>query len=92
MGSAQGGVWRSTDRGANWTQMGASSLSAAVRALAVDPLNSQTIYAGIYSGFVYKSTDGGSNWAPLTNGHTTDQDAFTILVDPYNSQTVYVGD
>jgi hypothetical protein len=45
-----------------------------VTSLAVDPLQSNTLYAGTalnataYTGTVYRSTDGGLTWSPLGNG------------------------
>ncbi|MBI4699381.1 MAG: hypothetical protein HY758_10900, partial [Nitrospirae bacterium] len=39
-----------------WTNIGPDG--GDVRALAIDPVNTSTIYAGTYGG-VYKSTDGG---------------------------------
>ena len=84
-----GGVWRSIDGAITWTRMGAATLTADIRALAIDPNNNQILYAGIYNGFVYKSIDGGNTWSPLSNGHTDDQDTFSILVDPYDSQIIY---
>jgi len=83
------GVWRSIDGAITWTRMGAATLTADIRTLAIDPNNNQILYAGIYNGFVYKSIDGGNTWAPLSNGHTNDQDTLSILVDPYDSQIVY---
>ena len=33
-----------------------------VRAFAIDPVNTQTVYAGTGSDGIFKSTDGGSTW------------------------------
>src|SRR5713226_6531309 len=46
IGGAQGGVWKSTDGGANWTPMTDTQKSLAIGAIAIDPMNSQIIYAG----------------------------------------------
>jgi len=59
-----------------------------ISAIAVDPLNGQTIYAATYGAGIYKSTDGGSSWkkpSPDTPG------AGSVIVDPVSTQTVYAG-
>jgi hypothetical protein len=38
-----------------------------VTALAVDPANSNVVYAGAADGGVWKTTDGGIHWTPLTD-------------------------
>jgi hypothetical protein len=38
-----------------------------VTALAVDPTNSNIVYAGAAGGGVWKTTDGGVHWTPLTD-------------------------
>jgi hypothetical protein len=74
------GVWKTTDGGSTWTNTmsGLSNLSTsedAVSDLIIDPNNSQTLYAGIWSpynvstsGGVYKTTNGGSSWTRLLGG------------------------
>jgi len=78
-GSAQGGVWKTTDGGANWAPMSDNQASLAIGAVILDPNNPQTIYAATgegnfsadsYYGLgVLKSIDGGSNWT--LNGAST---------------------
>jgi len=36
-------------------------------ALAIDPTNTQVIYAGAAEGGVWKTTNGGTTWTPLTD-------------------------
>ena len=74
MGNA---LWKTTDGGATWSEIpfGFEGPSA-VTALAVDPLDRTTVYAGTAlhgipenppPGNVYKSTDGGGTWTRLAN-------------------------
>jgi len=68
------GVYKSTDSGATWTavnsgitpwdeQQGQPVID--VGAIAVDPLNSQTLYVGTNGRGVYKSTDGAQTWTSV---------------------------
>jgi uncharacterized protein (TIGR03437 family) len=84
-GAAQGGVWRSTDNGANWIPLTDGQPSLAVGSLAIDPTNPNVIYVGTgegnrsadtYYGLgVLKSTDGGATWAQFT-GPTSNREPF----------------
>jgi photosystem II stability/assembly factor-like uncharacterized protein len=56
------GVFKSTDSGVSWTQVGAGSLGTqAVLDIAIDPANSQKVWAALQGG-LYRSTDGGATW------------------------------
>jgi photosystem II stability/assembly factor-like uncharacterized protein len=81
LGSASGGVWKTTNGGTNWTPKTDNQSSLAIGALAIDPTNPNTVYAGLgeqnfsgssYYGFgVLKSTNGGDNWTLLPAGCNT---------------------
>jgi photosystem II stability/assembly factor-like uncharacterized protein len=61
------GVFKSTDGGASWSSTG---LPAVAVGLAVDPLNTSTVYAAT-STTVFQSLDGGGSWrdlSPVTSG------------------------
>ncbi len=57
------GVYRSADRGRNWTPLGLAG--QIVKAIAVSPHDPRTIYAGVKPAALYKSTDGGQSWLEL---------------------------
>jgi hypothetical protein len=50
-----------------WTGVGNGIPSIPINGLVIDPLDSNTIYAGTDIG-VYVSTDGGANWSPFGTG------------------------
>jgi photosystem II stability/assembly factor-like uncharacterized protein len=100
MGGVQGGIWKSTDYGNEWTNISDGKLpgvASPIGALAVAPSNSNVIYAGtgeadIRSDFdtgdgVYKSTDAGKTWkyAGLRDTHMITK----IVVDPGNANVAY---
>ena len=45
-GVTQGGLWKSTDRGANWVSLSSDWATLAVGGVAVDPKNPLVVYAG----------------------------------------------
>lgn len=77
LGTAAGGVWKTTNGGQTWTPLTDSQASLAIGALAIDPNNPETVYAGTgepdYSGDSYygqgllKSTNGGQSWTLIRN-------------------------
>ncbi|GGX11832.1 VPS10 domain-containing protein [Aquimarina muelleri] len=99
IGAPAGGIWKSTDKGANWTSLSDNLPQIGVSGIAIDPNNSNTIYISTgdddasdsYSIGVLKSTDGGSSWAKtgleFTNSQTTSND---IYIDPNNSNTLWI--
>lgn len=95
-------LYRSTNGGTSWA---ATSLSVVggVRALAFDPSNRKTIWAGAgdyatglasvaNAGGLWKSIDGGDSWTRASMGNATlDGEApRTIIVDPQNGMRVWV--
>jgi hypothetical protein len=102
-GTAGGGVWKTTDGGANWSPLTDSQATLSIGAVAVDPNNHLTVYAATGendrcgdcgpSQGVLKSTDGGATWMLLgqTTFATSNSQASAIVVDRTNSNRVLVG-
>src|SRR2546426_3675280 len=75
LGGAEGGVWKSTNGGTNWTPLTDSQPSLAVGSIVIDPNNPNTIYVGTgeenfaidsyYGAGILKSTNGGASWTQL---------------------------
>jgi len=89
-GSNDGGVYKSTDAGQSWTLMSSGMGVIHIRALAIDPINSSTIYAGTRNSGVFKTTDGGKNWTP-TNEGLTSLLVQSLAIDPINPSIIYAG-
>jgi photosystem II stability/assembly factor-like uncharacterized protein len=99
VGTASGGLWRSTSGGTKWEPIFDDQPVASIGAVAIDqnvpdiiwvgtgegnPRNSQTSGNG-----VYKSIDGGKKWTHL--GLENTRNIHRVIIDPTNSDVVYVG-
>ncbi len=91
------GTFKSINRGETWVPF-RPSLAAVVWALALDPENGRTLYAGSSKsisrggekGEVYKSLDSGGTWSPVSGGQITGR-VFSLAVDPATPRTLYAG-
>ncbi len=87
-GAVSGGVWKSTDFGADWTLTTSSDQSMSVTYLAQDPVNTNIWYycGGEYAGNtasttgapymgagIFKSTDNGDSWSVIPSTQVTDE-------------------
>lgn len=68
-----GGICMSTDGGVTWTTVtnGFPAQPTPCTTVVMDPtspVNSRTLYAGVYGHGVYKSTDGGQHWVQKSSG------------------------
>lgn len=84
VGGASGIVARTTDGGATWerTVLPDASSTSAVRALAFDPVDTDTVYATA-SGRSYRSRDGGASWERIgTDGGTRVSDLAAHVTEP----------
>lgn len=96
IGTANGGVWKSTDGGTTWSPKSDYARSLAIGALAIDPNDTQRVFAGTgeynnvavgtyYGNGVLRSTDGGDVWTE--HGTTTfERDEISrILFNPLDA-------
>lgn len=83
------GVWASYDSGDSWEMMNTRATPGLinVESLAIDPRNTNVIYAGTWY-LPYKTTDGGRTWASTKTGIIDDSDIFAIDLDPRNPDHV----
>ena len=87
-GPGPGGIFKSTDGGANWSASG--SPGAGVGTLAIDPRNPNTLYAAGEG--LFKSTDGGASWSAASSGlpyYTYGLFILSLAIDPQKPDTLY---
>ncbi len=83
--------YKSTDSGGHWNSQVIGAPDGVVNALAVDPLASNTMYAGMAltgAGGIYKTTDGGNTWTALNTG-LANANCGTIVINPTTTTTLY---
>jgi photosystem II stability/assembly factor-like uncharacterized protein len=82
-------IFKTTDGGSSWTGVFPSEQFGAVFSLAIDPINSGTLYAGSTSIYgVIKTGDGGASWTLMSHGLGR-LSVSSIAVDSQNSGTLY---
>ncbi|MBK6766545.1 MAG: hypothetical protein IPG71_09610 [bacterium] len=72
VGSASGGLWKTTNGGTTWSPLTDNLASLAIGCIALDPTNPDIIYIGtgegsfnidaVFGAGVFKSTDAGATW------------------------------
>lgn len=101
VGTAGGGVWKSTDSGQNWMPISDYQVSLAIGALAIDPNQPLHILAGTgeydnyyigtyYGNGILRSDDGGDSWTEVAGATFARAEISRIAFDPTDStgQTV----
>ena len=98
IGFDNGGVWRSTDYGSNWTPIFDKTSTGSIGAIAVAPSNPNVIYVGTGAAIIrpdlstgdgiYKSTDAGKTWTKI--GLEDSQMIAQIDVDPKDPNRLFV--
>ncbi len=75
-----------------WQFLGPVNLSGRTIALALNPVNGNTIYAGSASGGLWRSYTGavGGNWERVTTGFPV-LGVNAIAIDPADTNTIYIG-
>jgi len=98
VGSASGGVWKTTNGGATWQPIFDREGSFSIGWLTLDPKNPSVVWVGTgernsqrsvaYGDGVYKSEDGGKSWKNV--GLKNSEHIGRIVVNPDNPDIVYV--
>src|SRR4051794_8313556 len=89
------GIYKSSDNGAHWTNMGLTE-SSAIGRIAVDPKNAQRVFAAA-SGHIarsvrdrglYRTTDSGKTWKLVLAPPNATTGAIDVAINPQNPQIV----
>ena len=98
IGSAGGGIWKTSNGGETWTPVFEKQSVSAIGAIAIDPTNENVVWAGTgeanprndvsYGDGVYKTTDGGKTWKNV--GLQATRHISRIVIDPKNPEHVVV--
>jgi photosystem II stability/assembly factor-like uncharacterized protein len=99
--SASGGVWKTTNNGANWVSLTDGLPILGTSDIDVNPKNPNTLYictgdrdaAATYSVGVFKSTDGGATWKPTGLVLTPQQMKLTntLVINPVDTNSLTLG-
>jgi hypothetical protein len=99
VGTASGGLWKSTSGGIKWEPIFNKEVTASIGAVAIQQNNPSVIWVGTGEGNprnslnggygIYKSLDGGKSWKSM--GLEKTRHIHRIKIDPMNPNTVYVG-
>ncbi|HKU81573.1 MAG TPA: hypothetical protein VJP76_05335, partial [Candidatus Tumulicola sp.] len=99
LGTAGGGVWKTSNGGVTWDPVFEKEPVAAIGAVAIDPRNVNVVYVGTgesnprndvsYGDGLYKTTDGGRHWTNV--GLRGTRHISRIAIDPDDPNHVVVG-
>jgi photosystem II stability/assembly factor-like uncharacterized protein len=92
------GVYKSTDGGDNWTNVGLRD-SERISKILVDPNNTNTVYVcapgKLWSDSdergVFRSTDGGKSWTKILKGSNGSTGCSMMSMDSKDPKTIYAG-
>jgi hypothetical protein len=90
------GIFKSTDGGDTWNNMGLKGSERIVK-IAVDPKDSNTVYACVPGKLwsdspdrgLYKTSDGGKSWSLALKGSNLSTGCLSLSMDPQNPQLLY---
>ena len=99
--AAQGGIWKTTDGGVNWTALTDNLPTLACGDIVVDQVNPNILYLGTgelnysgdsqYGNGIYKSTNAGATWTQIATVAQVGNRCSYMAIDPFNSNIIYMG-
>ncbi len=98
LAGTEAGLYRTEDGGDTWAAVSSPMNELQIWALAIDPTNPDTVYAGTCPSALFRTRDGGKSWQELDVeladecvGVPIVPRVTSIVIDPDDSQTVYAG-
>ncbi|NQW28556.1 MAG: hypothetical protein HQ474_11645 [Flammeovirgaceae bacterium] len=98
VGTASGGIWKSTSAGINWVPVFDKESTLSIGAIAIQQSNPSVIWVGTGEGNprnslnggngVFRSLDAGKTWSKM--GLSETRNIHRIIIDPTNPNVVYV--
>lgn len=98
VGTASGGLWKSTSGGIKWEPIFEEEVTASIGAVAIQQSNPSVIWVGTGEGNprnslnggygIYRSLDGGKNWSLM--GLENTRHIHRVIIDPTDPNTIYV--
>lgn len=99
--AAEGGVWKSTNNGNNWTDISGDLPTLSSGGFAIDTENNILYYGSgdpaVYYGSekgtgVYKSTNDGINWIKISTGLPASTVIYKIEISPNNPDVIFLAE
>ncbi|WP_034043951.1 VPS10 domain-containing protein [Wocania ichthyoenteri] len=98
VGTASGGLWKSTSGGITWNPVFDKEVTASIGAVAIQQSNPSVIWVGTGEGNprnslnggygIFRSLDGGKSWKSM--GLENTRHIHRVIIDPTNPDVVYV--
>jgi photosystem II stability/assembly factor-like uncharacterized protein len=85
-GTETGAVFKSIDKGENWTPIGDSNFNDGISSVEIDPTNANIMFVGSYNR-IFRSIDGGISWAQVLN--VTNLNIYEFAISPSNNQIIF---
>jgi Bacterial Ig-like domain len=73
-----------------WVGLGPGNIGGRVRAILIDPSNTNSIWLGSVSGGIWHSTDGGASWGAV-NDFMGNLSVSSLVMAPNNPNVIYAG-
>jgi hypothetical protein len=90
-GTASAGVWKTINRGENWTNVTKNLPISYCNAVEIHPTDPNTVWIGANNS-IYKTTDGGTNWVIIGDASfkASSHDIDEIALQPNNPNVLFV--
>lgn len=90
-GTATAGVYKSIDKGLNWTSVTKDMLVNGLRSIEIDYTNPDVVYFES-GGVLYKTTNGGTTWSPIGDAtfQASSHSIKDIVMHPTNNQIIFL--